>query len=59
MGDALTKLKTDPSLLNMLGKAKAPSQQEVKSQRVSFVYGMLDKDAHITKEQVKKYVEAA
>lgn len=59
MGDALINLKTDQALLNKLGTAKAPSRSEVESQRVSFVYGLLDEKAHMTKEQVKRYVEEA
>lgn len=59
MGDAITKLKTNESLLRDLRDAKKPSPEEVKEQRVSFVFGSLDSKSPITREQVRKALESA
>jgi hypothetical protein len=59
MGDAITKLKTNEALLRDLRDAKKPSPEEVKEQRVSFVFGSLDSKSPITREQVRKALESA
>ncbi len=58
MGDAITKLKTNEALLRNLRDAKKPSPEEVKEQRVSFVYGSLDSKSPITRDQVRKALES-
>lgn len=51
-------LKAHNDLLQRLSDAKAPSKNEIEAQRVSFVFGMVDKKAKLTKEQVRKIVES-
>lgn len=59
MGDAITKLKTNAELLKELRGIKKPSPNEVREQRVSFVFGSLDSKSPITREQVRKALESA
>lgn len=59
MGDELVRLKSNESLLQKLRDAKEPSADEKKEQRVSFVFGSLDWESSITREQVRKMVDCA
>lgn len=56
--DQAISLKTDAELLNVIKKtaAKKPSAQELIEQRVSYVFGLLDDDSPLTKEQVRKVI---
>lgn len=56
MVEVIVGLKSDKSLLKKLENAKAPSKAEELRQKVSFVYGLLDEKACVTREQVKSYV---
>lgn len=57
MGDAFTQLKTDDALLRKLSEHKKPTPEDVREQRVSFVFGTLDADSPMTREQVRRLVE--
>jgi hypothetical protein len=59
MAKIFTTTKTKESLLKKLRHAPAPSAEEVKEQRISFVYGSLDKKSKVTREQVRKMIEEA
>lgn len=59
MGDAVVKLKTSDSFLKELKNSKKPTNEEVRKQRVSFVYGTLDSSNTMTRDQVKKILESA
>lgn len=58
MGDEILKLKTDESVLRELRESKTLSAADVKAQRISFVFGSLDSNSTITREQVRKIVES-
>lgn len=59
MGEEVTKLKTNEDLLKELAKVRKPTANQVRQQRVSFVYGSLDSTSAITREQVRKELENA
>lgn len=59
MGDTMTNLKTDARLLKEMHDARKPTREEIKEQRVSFVFGSLDAKSPITREQVRKILEDA
>lgn len=59
MGDEIVRLKTDALLLQKLRETREPSAAEVKEQRVSFVFGSLDSESPMTREQVRQMVECA
>ncbi len=59
MGDAIVNLKTSADLLAELRNAKKPSAEELKEQRVSFVFGSLDSKSPVTREQVRRMLEEA
>lgn len=59
MGDEIVRLKTDKALLAELKGGKKPTADEVKEQRVSFVFASLDSDSTITRERVRELLECA
>jgi len=59
ISDLFSHFKARDELLRKLNRAHAPSKSEVEKQRVSFVYGVLDEKARLTREQVQKIVESA
>lgn len=59
MGDEIVRLKTDEALLRELKGIKKPTAEQVKEQRVSFVFGSLDSESTITRDQVRKILECA
>lgn len=59
MGEAIERLKTNETLLRELRGAKKPTPEQLKEQRVSFVYGSLDSKSPITREQVRRALESA
>ena len=54
----LSKYHTPKFLLEALLQkhGEKPSQAEIFEQRVSFVYGSLDSDGSVTREQVKRFL---
>lgn len=56
----IASLKTDKALLERLEEsAKKPmTRDELKRQRVSFVYGNLPNDSEITRDRVEKKLES-
>lgn len=52
----LTELETEPDLLKELrrGVAKGRTANEVFEQRVSFVFGSMNSESNVTREQVRK-----
>lgn len=58
MGNNIAALKSDASLLEALHKAvtRRLTPEEVFEQRVSFVFGSIDSDSSITREQVKQVI---
>lgn len=58
MENAFSALKTDPKLLEKIASAPAhkPSATEIFEQRISFVYGAMPKDSHISREQVRQVI---
>jgi SpoU rRNA methylase family enzyme len=56
MGDAIVKLKTDNTLLEALERASAArlGPEELLEQRVSFIYGSINSDSDVTREQIKQ-----
>ena len=56
----IASLKTDKALLERLEEsAKKPmTREELKRQRVSFVYGNLPNDSEITRDRVAKKLES-
>lgn len=58
MGDVITKLKSSEDLLKNLRDARKPTSQEVREQRVSFVFGALDSKSPITRDQVREMLES-
>lgn len=59
MGNEIVKLKTDKALLAELKGGKKPTADEVKEQRISFVFASLDADSTVTREQVRQLLECA
>lgn len=59
MGNEIVNLKTDRALLADLRGGKKPTADEVKEQRVSFVFASLDADSTITREQVRELLDCA
>ncbi|MDQ8050865.1 hypothetical protein [Luteibacter sp.] len=57
MGEQMLKLKTDARVLQALQRVPTPSREEVKEQKVSFVFASIDSKSNMTKEQVRKLVE--
>ncbi len=59
MADALTKLKTDASLIQALEKAAShkPSAAEIFEQKVSFIYGSIKDDTGVTRERIKQILD--
>lgn len=51
-------LKTNDKLLRQLNEAREPSKKELREQRVSFVIGTMDSRSNVTREQVRKELEA-
>lgn len=58
MGNDVFQLKTDDVLLDALKKAASVKQSanDLKEQRISFVFGSLDSKSGVTKEQVRKII---
>jgi hypothetical protein len=52
----MTNLRTKESTLQALEKAsrRAPTPEEIKKQRISFIMGSLNKDSHVTKAQIQQ-----
>ncbi len=59
MGDEIVRLKTDAALMQKLRESREPTAAEVKEQRVSFVYGSLDFESSVTREQVRRMLNCA
>jgi len=59
MSQKLFALKTDSSVLEAIERAasKPVSADELREQRVSFVFASLDKDSNMTREQVRREIE--
>ena len=57
----LDNLHTDPELLDKLkqGSAKGRTLQELREQRVSFIFGAISSESNITKEQIRQAVKEA
>ena len=60
MGNEALNLKTDDSLLSALRNAATKKQtaNEIQEQRISFVFGSLDSDSDVTKEQIRQIISA-
>lgn len=58
MENQMLNLKTKSSLLAMLTTATSnkPSSEQLLKQRVSFVYGSLDPEGGVTREQVRQII---
>lgn len=56
MGDKILELKTNANLLEALQESlsRKPTIEEVREQRISFVYGSLSSKSNVTREQVRK-----
>lgn len=56
MGNELLKLRTKDSLLEALqaSLSRKPTAEEVREQRVSFVYGSLSSRSNVTRDQVRQ-----
>jgi len=54
--DTLMELKTNPKLLSSLKDAASKKQtvDEIREQKVSFVYGSLSSKSAVTREQVRQ-----
>lgn len=54
----ITKLKTDPKVLEALQKAasRKPTPEEVLEQRASFVYGSMDSNSPVTRQHIKQVI---
>lgn len=53
--DGIARLSTDPVFLReMQSASKRLSAAEVHEQRISFAYGLLDRNSTVTKEQVRQ-----
>lgn len=54
-----TQIASDPALLERLATAARhpASGKQLRSQRVSFIYGNLPKDSTITREQIRETLE--
>lgn len=55
---SLSRYQTPSSLLDALRESvgKRLSPEELSEQRVSFVYGSLDSESNVTKEEVRKII---
>ena len=56
MGNEILKLKSSDELLGALQRslAKKPTANEIREQRVSFVYGSLSSKSSVTRDHVRK-----
>lgn len=56
MFDNFTGLKSSPQVLNALERAasRRPTSAELLEQRVSFVFGTIDRDNGVTRERVRE-----
>ncbi len=56
--EALNRLRTDNALLDALRNAASRKQTagEIQEQRVSFVFGSLDKDSGVTKDRIRQVI---
>jgi hypothetical protein len=56
MGDQILRIETDKKLLDSLRKSagKAQSPADLKEQRVSFIYGSLDRESDVTRERIRQ-----
>lgn len=59
MGHEMFQLHTDEALLRAVRNAAQPTTSELKQQRVSFVYGALDSENSMTRDQVERMIESA
>ena len=56
MGEEVLQLKTDEALLEKIKKAADIKQnaEQILEQRVSFIFGSMDKDSTITRDRIRK-----
>lgn len=56
MNDSLLSLKTSEKLLNAVHRAAARkmTSEELREQRVSFVFGSMDSSSSVTRERVRQ-----
>ena len=47
-------IKTDGELLRRLHTVREVSREQLRKQRVSFIYGSLPKDSRITRQQIEE-----
>lgn len=54
--NTLTELKTNSALLSALGHASSIKQsaEEIREQRVSFIYGSMDKKTGVTRSRIQE-----
>lgn len=57
MGETIFDTATDHLLVAKLTASSAAKRDEVREQRISFVYGNVDKKNTVTKDQVRKLIE--
>lgn len=54
-----TNIKTDGTLLRRLMTARGITGEELRRQRVSFIYGSLPQDSTITRQQIENVLDRA
>lgn len=56
MGNEILELKTNAELLEALQKSltRKPTAEEIREQRVSFVYGSLSSKSSVTRDRVRQ-----
>lgn len=52
-------IKTDSNLLRRLHTARGLTSEQLRQQRISFIYGALPGDSTITRAQIEKTLDAA
>lgn len=54
------KLKTSAELFNMIARAKThkPTEEEIRQQRISFIYGSLGKSSSATHDRIQNVLDA-
>lgn len=57
--DKLMELKTSATLLTALGNASSKKQtaDEIKEQRVSFIFGSIDEKSGVTRSRIQEVLE--
>lgn len=53
------KIKTSEELFNLIEKAKAhkPTEEEIRQQRISFIFGSLGKSNAITRDRIQNVLD--